>query len=1011
MKNLSSEKPAKDLLPRIFSSLFLFLSSFFFLLFSFFFSLPGFSQTPVNFPRVPQTVREISTVRQPKDVSVQVFQDDPINVKQYVLKNGLTVLLSENHDVPQVFGMVVVKAGGKNDPADATGLAHYLEHMLFKGTTTMGTISYEKEKPYLDKINDLYEELGKTADPEARKKIQKQINEQSIEAGKFAIPNEIDKLLGEIGSTGTNAFTTEDYTAYHNTFPSNQMERWLELYSHRFEQPVFRLFQSELETVYEEKNRGNDNAFNKLFETFLEKFYKKHPYGQQTIIGKTEHLKNPPLKKMYEYFNTYYVANNMALVLAGDFKAEEVLPMIEKRFGDWRTGKIPGYPEYKEDAFNGREFLPLKMTPVKMGVLGFRAPQNGHKDRAAADVCNHLLANDRQTGLIDKLVIDGKFMGAYVFPLIYNDYGANIILFVPKIVGQKLESVEKMLLEEIKKLKEGKVDEEILNAAKLAIKNDIQRGWETNNERVMQMADCFVQNRSWGDYVKYEKEINAVSKEDITRIAREYYGDNYLCIFSKMGFPKKEKLDKPGFEPVIPKNEVKSEFRNEFDRIPSLAAQPKYVDLTKDIHREKIAGGVDLNYVRNPFNNIFSMEIKFGAGKYTIPSLQYCPQYLNMIGTDSLSANELKEKFYKIGCTCSFSVEEESFSMNLEGTEDNLEEAVKLLNLFSQQAKPDDKKVKKLIDDLNGEKKIARREPSFIAQALQQFALYGKNSHFLRELSSKELNSLKGADLNEAFKQVQKYEITVNYVGKKSPVEVKRIFSGNFKTEKNLMARTPKVVLDRIPRNRNTVIVCEKKDALQSQIYFNIEGKPVSVDEAPVVDAFNNYFGGDMSSLVFQEIREFRSLAYSTHASFECAPVNGKNSRFWGYVGCQGDKTMDALAAMDSLILFMPRKEERMSSIKASLIEKSQSGRPSFRSLIEATEAWQEQGFSDDPNKIKNTVYPNLDFGDLCNFYDNELRGKPVTITIVGDKKRFDLKALEKYGKVEVVKEKDLFAN
>lgn len=975
-------------------------------------SVLAFSQTPIPVLHVPHNVKEISTLRgMVRNPSVQTFSNDPINVKQYVLKNGLTVLLSENHDIPQVFGMVVVKAGGKNDPADATGLAHYLEHMLFKGTTTMGTINYEKEKPFLDKINDLYEELGKTTDPEARKKIQKQINEQSLKAGEFAIPNEIDKLLGEIGSTGTNAFTTEDFTAYHNTFPSNQMERWLEIYSHRFEKPVFRLFQSELETVYEEKNRGNDNAFNKLFETFLEKFYKKHPYGQQTVIGKTEHLKNPPLKKMYEYFNTYYVANNMALILAGDFVPEEILPIIEKKFSDWRTGKIPDYPEYKEDPFKGRELISLKMTPVKMGVLGFRAPKNGHKDRAAVDVCNHLLSNDRQTGLIDKLVIDGKFMGTYIFPLPYNDYGANIMLFVPKIVGQKLETVENMLLDEIKKLHEGNFAGEILNAVKLAIKNDIQRGWETNNERVMQLADCFAQNRSWGKYVKYEEEINSVSKEDVIRIAKEYYGNNFLCIHSKMGFPKKEKLDKPGFEPVIPKNEVKSEFRNDFDRISSSPAQPKYVDFKKDIYREKISAGVDLNFVRNPFNNIFNMEIKFGVGKYNIPKLQYCPQYLNMIGADTFSANQIKEKFYKIGCTFSFSVDEESFSINLEGAEENLEAAMKLLNLFSKKPSPDDKKVKKLIDDLNGEHKISRREPSFIAEALQQYALYGKNSNHLRELTAKELQHLKGVDLTDAFMQAQKYEITVNYIGQINPKEVKRIFSENFNTKENLISRTPKVVLDRVARTQNTVIVCEKKDALQSQIYFNIEGKPLSIDEASVMDAFNNYFGGDMSSLVFQEIREFRSLAYSTHASFDPAPLRGKNSNFWGYVGCQGDKTMDALAAMDSLILFMPKKEERMASVKNSLIEKSQSRRPSFRNLIETTESWQEQGFPDDPNKIKNAVYPNLNFGDLCNFYDKEVKGKPITITIVGDKKRFDLKALEKYGKVEVVKEKDLFVN
>ncbi len=982
------------------------------LLFTFTFSFPKcFSQIPINVPRVPHFPREMTGLRESiPSTGFKTFPDDPIQTKQYVLKNGLTVLLSENHDIPQVFGMVVVKAGGKNDPADATGLAHYLEHMLFKGTTTMGTINYEREKPFLDKINDLYEELGKTKDPEGRKKIQMQINEQSVKAGEFAIPNEIDKLLGEIGSTGTNAFTTEDFTAYHNTFPSNQAERWLEIYSHRFEQPVFRLFQSELETVYEEKNRGNDNAFNKLFETFLEKFYKKHPYGQQTVIGKTEHLKNPPLKKMYEYFNTYYVANNMALILAGDFNSEEILPVIEKKFGDWRMGKIPDFPEYKEDPFNGREFIKLKMTPVKMGVLGFRAPQNGHKDRAAVDICNRLLSNEKQTGLIDKLVIDGKFMGAYIYPLPYNDYGANILIFVPKIVGQKLGTVEKMVRNEIKKIQDGNIDEEIIKAVKFSIKNEIQKGWETNNERVMQLADCFTQNRSWGDYVKYEKEINSVTKEEIIRVAKQYYGDNFLCIYSKMGFPKKEKLDKPGFKPVIPKSEAFSSFRSEFSKIPSAAPVPKYVDFKKDVQRIDVSKGIEMNFVRNPFNSVFGMEIKFGVGKFNIPLLFYGPQYLNMLGTDSLSANELKEKFYKIGCDFSFSVTEESFSINIGGAEENLTGAIQLVNSFCAHVKPDDKKVKKLIDDMNADHKISRREPSFISDALQQYVLYGKNSEFLRELSTAELNKLKGKEMVGAFKTAQEYEITINYIGKKDPQSVKNIFLENFyPVVKNV--RTPKIVIDRVARSQNTVVVCEKSNVLQSQINFNIEGKAFSVEEMPVIDAFNNYFGGDMSSLVFQEIREFRSLAYSTHATFDISPLRGKNALFSGYVGCQGDKTMDALLAMDSLILFMPLKEERMNSVKTALIEKSQSRRPSFRNLIETTQAWQEQGFSEDPNKIKNGLYPNLNFANLVEFYNRELKGKPITISIVGDKKRIDMKGLEKFGKVELVGEKDLFVN
>ncbi|MFH1319453.1 MAG: insulinase family protein [Bacteroidota bacterium] len=972
----------------------------------------------INFPglKLRETGQPSMSLAKPqagkkKETQLKTYPNDPINVKQYTLKNGLTVMLSENHDVPQVFGMVVVKAGGKNDPADATGLAHYLEHMLFKGTTTMGTINYEKEKPYLDKINDLYEELGKTSDEKERKKIQEKINDQSLLAGEYAIANEIDKLLSVIGGTGVNAFTTEEYTGYMNRFPSNQIDKWLEIYSHRFEKPVFRLFQSELETVYEEKNMEMDNTFFQLFETFLKNFYKKHPYGQQSIIGKTEHLKNPPLKKMYSYFNTYYVANNMALFLSGDFNSEEIIKLIEEKFGDWRTGKIPEYPKFIEKSFNARELVEVKMTPIKMGFIGFRVPGNGHDDNVILEVCNNILSNEEACGMLDKLVIDNKIMFASLFPFNLNDYGSTILLFAPKLIGQSLDKAEELILSRIKMVQNGEFDNRFFEAVKRNLIAKIAYKWESNGERVYEMADCFTQNRSWGEYVSLENKLKKVTKEDVIRVAKQYYGDNYICMTSKMGFPKKDKLTKPGFKPVIPKNEVKSEFYEKFQNIPSSKPNPKYVDFQNDINTLKLNEHVTLNLTNNPFNNIYSMEIEYGIGNYDLPKLLYVPSYLEMIGTNKYTANELIEEFYKLGSTYSFEVDEESFSIYLEGIEDKLPEVLKLISDFTINAKADEEKIKKLLQDIKAGNKVSRREPDFIADALQEYALYGKNSSFLRELTKKELKKLTGQELVENFNNAQNYEITINYIGKKATTDVKNILIDNFQFNQDLKPKTKPIVLDRIKKEETTVFTVKKKKTVQTQLYFHIEGKPMKLEDISQIDAFNEYFGANMSSLVFQEIREFRSLAYSAGAYYRLAMLQGKNNYFTGYIGCQGDKTMDALDAMITLIRNMPQKKERMESIKTAMIETAQSRRPSFRSLIEYVEICKEKGYTDDPNKIKIPKYHQLTFENILTFHENELKDKPMTITVVGNKKRFDFKELEKYGKVIKVKEKGLFVN
>ena len=220
------------------------------------------------------------------------FASEKLKIEVYELSNGLTIMLNEDKNASSIFGAVVVKGGGKQDPSDATGIAHYLEHMLFKGTDQLGTIDYESEKILLDSIEIFYDKLGITVEEGERSKIQKKINKLNVKASEYAIPNEFTKLMEGFGATGVNAFTSNDVIAYVSQFPSHQISKWLDINSHRFENPVYRLFQSELETVYEEKNRAMDNAFRVLFDKFFENFFKNHPYGQQNIIGTKEHLKN-----------------------------------------------------------------------------------------------------------------------------------------------------------------------------------------------------------------------------------------------------------------------------------------------------------------------------------------------------------------------------------------------------------------------------------------------------------------------------------------------------------------------------------------------------------------------------------------------------------------------------------------------------------------------------------------------------------------------------------------------
>jgi zinc protease len=941
--------------------------------------------------------------------NANTFANDPINVKHYTLKNGLQIYLSENHDQPKIFGMVAVKAGGKNDPKDATGIAHYLEHMLFKGTDKLGTIDYATEKIYLDSISNLYEQLGKTLDKIERENIQKEINRISVIAGQYAIPNEMDRMLSEIGGNDVNAFTTEEYTAYHNTFPSHEIERWLDIYAHRFENPVFRLFQSELETVYEEKNRGNDNTFSMVYEEFMKQFFKQHPYGQQTIIGTTEHLKNPSLKKMYEYYNTYYVANNMAIFLSGDFNAGDVYNYIEKRFSNWRTGKVPEYPEYKEAPFNGREEVVVKMTPVKAEVLGFRTVPHNHKDISALQLMYTLLSNQERSGLIDRLSTEGKVLMATILPLTYNDHGAAIIAVVPKILGQSIKAAETLVWNEINKIKRGEFDEALLQAAKINLLKKHTKNWENNEDRVIEMLESFSQNISWGSYIENFNKINDVKKADIVTVANKYFGENYLAFISKMGFPKKEKLNKPGFIPVIPDKEAQSEFYKEWKNTAYASQKIEHKNNDYHVAITSVKGRVTLKRNENPFNDIFSVKIKYGVGYYDIPELKYTAQYLEMIGSNTMPASELRRKMYALGCSYAIYCTENEFIVEIEGVEQNLNQALKLVNELLTKPIPEIDKDKKLKENVFAEHKIMSREPSYISQGLQEFVLFGEKSNYINTLNRSEIKKLDGEKLLNKLKDAQKHEVLIYYTGKRSVFEAKEIFEKYFHFNDNLEARKGTIVRNRNNFSDNKIFFVNKKGALQSQIYFNIEGDELTLEQIPAIDAFNQYFGSDMSSLVFQEIREFRSLAYSAYGNYIAAPVKGKNNRFVGYIGCQTDKTNEALEAMMSLIKNMPEKRERMDGIRSALILSGQTNKPSFREVLKKLDYWNEQGYTENPYISKLPAYEKMEFDDILNFYKHALKNKTVTITIVGDKKKLNLKSLEKYGKINEIKEKDLF--
>lgn len=943
-----------------------------------------------------------------------------LEVVNYELPNGLSVYLNEDPNASVVLGAIAIKTGGKYDPADHTGTSHYLEHMMFKGTDEIGTIDYKAEKVYLDSIVMKYDELAATTDDARRKEIQKEINALSLKAGKYAIPNELDKLLDGMGATMVNAFTSDEVVAYFNAFPVGQMEKWMELYSHRFKHPVFRLFQSELETVFEEKNMYADEFSSNLMESFMSYFYKKHPYGTQTVIGKSDHIKNPSLSTMQKMYDTYYVANNMALIMTGNFKVSEVKPLIEKYFGEWRKGEVPQYPKYEEKPFDGVESVEVALTPVRMGVLGYRTVTMNDKDKYALSICQTLLNNSSSTGYLDKLMNDRKLLAAMAIDYEHLDHGGMMILYVPKILGQKFEDAEALVVKEINRLRTEDVDKEWLESIKLEMIKDFESEMEDPEMRAYKMGECFLSGTKWDEVLAYPKIIESITSDDIKKVAEKYLNENYLSYHSKMGFPKKDKLDKPGFDPVVPENaEVSSEYAKKFEEMPVKSMTPKFVKEGDDYEYVEINKGVDLYYSKFEQNDIFNLEIKFKTGLKNNPKYEQLASYLQYIGTSKYTNDELNKELQKYAASFSVSVDDNYFTVYVDGFNKYFKESIGLILSLLNEAKADDSKLERIVEEDAMDRKMERESTDDIASALLQYGIFGENSKYLRRASAKEVSKMTSDDMMNALKQVKSYPFTVHYSGRLGIDEilsfVKNITGGSV-AKKNV---TPKIIPTKLDEEfpkilptkeyaENTILFLNDSKALQSKIYFYIQGDVLDEKQMANQDAFNQYFGTGMSSIVFQEIREFRSMAYTAYAVSRTGLTKKEKSKFMAFVGTQSDKTIDAISVMTGLINNMPMKDQRMRGVKDYLMQSLLTSSPSKREITETVERWKLFGYNEDPRIMQYDIYNSLDFVHIVEFYKQNILGRPMLITIVGNKKKIDMKELAKYGKIVEVKQKTI---
>lgn len=934
---------------------------------------------------------------------------DPLDARIYTLENGLKVYMTVYKDEPRIQTFVAIKAGSKYDPSHATGLAHYLEHIMFKGTPNIGTTNWEAEKPLLDKVEALYQEYRKTTDTTLRKKIYHQIDSVSLKASQYAVANEYDKLVSSIGATGTNAYTSFEETVYINDIPSNEIEKWAKIEAERFSHMTPRLFHTELEAVYEEKNMGMDNDRRQLWEVLLAALFEKHQYGTQTTIGTIEHLKSPSITEIKKYFNTYYVANNMAICVSGDFDPDEYIKVIANEFGKLPTRDVPEYVAPKEDPITSPIVKTVTGPNAETVALGFRFPGISTRESMLMEFVSMILSNS-QAGLIDlNLNQKQKVLGAYSYPMRLKDYSVHVLAASPK-QGQTLEEVKDLLLGQLELIKKGEFDDWLLEAIINDYKVSQMKQYESNRNRASAFVTAFTSELPWEDYVGEMAKMEQITKQEIIDFVNKWYSENYVMVKKEQGEnPNTQKVPKPPITPVQVNREDQSEYYNEVEEIVVEPIEPVFVDYEKDFERSSYNKHVEMFAKENKENELFNLYYYFDFGSQHDEKLSLAVNYLDYLGTDQLSAEDLQKEFYKLGCNFGVSAGQDKMYMVVSGLQENFTEAVKLFESLLANAKADKTVYDAMVDDILKSRADAKLDKGTILKSgMVNYAKFGKVSPFTDILSAEDLKAIDPNSLTAIIKDLCNYKHKVIYYGPKSIEAAKSDLKGLKYEAKTYKPIPEKKVYQELPITKTNVLFVDY-DMVQAEVIFLSRSGKYDASLVPKVKLYNEYFGGNMGSIVFQDMRESKALAYSVRSYYSLPSDLEYHAYNVSYIGTQADKLFEAMDGMNALLNGMPQSEVLFKSSKASILSQIRTNRVTKVSTIFNYLNAQELNLDHD---IRQDIYnevPDLTYKDIVSFQKSYVSNQPQTILIIGKKENTDFKRLKQYGKVKVLTLKEVF--
>lgn len=943
---------------------------------------------------------QMKTAKDSNGFTYQYVPDDPFGGRVYTLSNGMRLYLSRNDRQPRIQTYVAVRAGAADDPLESTGLAHYFEHMMFKGNHRIASLDWEKEKPLLDELEQLFEQHRKETDPAKRAEIYKKIDAVSLKAAEYS-NDEYWEIVKRLGATGTNAWTSFDETVYVNDIPASALEKFLRLESSRFQAIALRRFHTELETVYEEFNMMQDQDHRRAYFAAMELLFGKHPYGRH-VIGLPEHIKAPSMRDINTFFRERYTPDNMALILSGSLDYDKTAALAEQYFGKIPAAKAKVTDRAKRRASAGEPLKAVRKTELsghmaERLVMMYRFEAT-RENELMLKMISEILSNGK-CGILDKnLIIPQKVLSMQAGYSHLLDFSMFAFVAQPR-EGQTLEELHALILGELEKLKNGDFPDWLPDA----VINNARLGLATASENRGQAASLFVKSfihdQSLADILNSVDESAQITKAQICAFAKKHFNDNYALVFKRSGEPSARiHAEKPPITPIPVKNEP-SAFAREIYAMPSIPdPEPVFPDFGKELYRN------GKHYAaKNTVNERFSLTYVFPkCGSLYDLKVPLAFSLIPYLSRGDMTPARFQEECYKLAADIDYSTDRFNAYITVSGLQRNFDAICKLIPSFDS-FRADEKAFEALKEDILKSRANARKDQWQVFHHASRFALYGTESLINHYLPEAELKKLSADDMVKLLSNFTQYQTEIFYYGPADPDS--KVFPAipGSKAGKNVDREHVKFRAN--PLKEDQVLLVDYPSA--QTIAFLVRVDAVN-DPKPFT--FEQVFGDYARLKFWTELRERRAMAYSAGGYYSNPTIMLQDySTSAIYVMTQPDKLPEAIPEMKKQLDNAPVEVPLFATARNSILSRIRNSRLLPESYYGAMLDMKRRGLNE---LVAATIYRELQSFTADMFqqeWEKRIRNRPTLLVVLGDLKRIDRKSLAPFGTIRTVTLEEIF--